>query len=63
MIENELTLREFAKLVNAEMYGPNKKNLLDAYSCIHGQYQIDYSYNELKDYLFHHDLSKEEDEA
>jgi hypothetical protein len=61
MIDNELTLREFAKLVNDEMYYHDKKNLLNAYSCVHGKYQVDYSYEEVKDYLFHHDLSKEEE--
>lgn len=61
MIDNELTLREFAKLVNDEMYSHDKKNLLNAYSYIHAKYQVDYSYEEVKDYLFHHDLNEEEE--
>lgn len=58
MDENELTLLEASQLVSDLMYGPKKKGIIDAYSYVFAKYKIDYSYDEIKDYLFHHDLRK-----
>lgn len=56
----ELTLHEVAKLVSDLVYGKKHMNLLQAYSVIFHKYNIDYSYEEIKDYLFHHDLRNDD---
>jgi hypothetical protein len=53
-------IKDVAKLVYDQMYKYNKNNLLDAYSYIKHLYHISFSYEEIKDYLFHHDLSIED---
>lgn len=54
-METYLSLKDAARLVFDQIY-KNKKNILDAYSYCVNKYKFDYSYNEIKDYLFHHDL-------
>jgi hypothetical protein len=58
---NELTIHECAQLIFDLMYGKKQKNLLQAYSTVSHKYKIDYSYEEMKDYLFHHELQKTEE--
>ena len=53
---NNITLKEFAELVYKMMYGPSRKDLISAYSAVHAIYNNDYSYEEVKDFLFHNDL-------
>ena len=55
--EQNLTIQETAQLIYNLMYGPKRKNLLDAYSYTLNKYKIQYSYEEIKDYLFHHELT------
>ena len=55
---NELTIEECAQVVFDLMYGKKHRNLLQAYSTVFHKYNIDYSYEEIKDYLFHHDMKK-----
>lgn len=60
----ELTIQETAQLVYDLMYGKkqmNKMNILQAYSTVYAKYKTDYSYDEIKDYLFHHELTKSEE--
>jgi len=57
--QNKLTLEEIAIKMNEQMYKKNK-NILNAYSHILNKYGIDYSYEEVKDYLFHHNPMKEQ---
>ena len=55
---NKLTIEECAQMVFDLMYGKKQMNLLQAYSTVFHKYKIDYSYEEMKDYLFHHELHK-----
>lgn len=60
----ELTIQETAQLVYDLMYGKKqmyKMNILQAYSTVYTKYKTDYSYDEIKDYLFHHKLTKSEE--
>lgn len=50
------TIDEIAQKVYDLMYGKKRLNLLHAYSTVYSKYKTDYSYAEIKDYLFHHDL-------
>lgn len=52
----ELTIDQVAQIVYNLMYGKKRLNLLQAYSTVCNKYKTDYSYAEIKDYLFHHDL-------
>lgn len=63
MSENngQLTIEESAQLIFDLMYGKKQMNLLQAYSTVSHKYKIDYSYEEIKDYLFHHELQKTEE--
>ena len=54
-METYLSLEDAARLVFDQIY-KNKKNILDAYSYCVNKHKFDYSYDEIKDYLFHHDL-------
>lgn len=56
MNENEKSLHEIAQIVTDLMYGKQKLGLIDAYSYVLAKYKTDYSYDEVKYYLFHHDL-------
>lgn len=56
MNENELSLHEVCIIINDLMYGKKRLGLIDAYSYVLAKYKTDYSYEEVKDYLFHHDL-------
>jgi len=51
-----VTLKEFSEMVYKLIYGPAKKDLLDAYGTIYNLCDEPYCYDEVKDYLFHHDL-------
>ena len=53
-----IPIQEAAKLINDLMYGDTPMNLLDAYSYVLVKNKIEYSYEEIKDYLFHHDLTR-----
>ena len=49
------TLEEIASIVEDAMYNiSSKKNIIEAYSFVHNLTKTDYSYDEVKDYLFHH---------
>jgi hypothetical protein len=52
----ELTIEQVAQIVYNLMYGKKRLNLLQAYSTVCSKYKTEYSYAEIKDYLFHHDL-------
>jgi hypothetical protein len=54
----ELTIQETAQLVYDLMYGKQQKNILQAYSTVYAKYKTDYSYDEIKDYLFHHEMKR-----
>lgn len=55
--DNEfLTIQDAAQIIFDDMYGMKRKNLLEAYSCALNKYKFDYSYEEIKDYLFHNTL-------
>ena len=58
--KHELTLQESARIIFDLMYGHEKKHrdLLNAYSYATKHYEIYYTYEEIKEYLFHNDLSK-----
>lgn len=56
-----LTLQETAQLVFDLVYGKKRLNLLQAYSTVFYKYNTDYSYDEVKDYLFHHELKRSEE--
>lgn len=53
-----IPIQEAAQLINDLMYGDTPMNLLDAYSYVLVKNKIEYSYEEIKDYLFHHDLTR-----
>lgn len=57
----ELTLEETAQLVYDLIHGKKRMNILQAYSTVCTKYKTDYSYDEVKDYLFHHELTKSEE--
>lgn len=57
----ELTIQETAQLVYDLMYGKKQMDILRAYSTVYAKYKTDYSYDEIKDYLFHHELTKSEE--
>lgn len=57
----ELTLEETAQLVYDLIHGKKRMNILQAYSTVYTKYKTDYSYDEIKDYLFHHELTKPEE--
>lgn len=57
----ELTIQETAQLVYDLMYGKKQMYILQAYSTVYAKYKTDYSYDEIKDYLFHHELTKSEE--
>ncbi len=46
-------IKNAASLVKEAMYGPIKRNLLDAYTYVVNNNQIDFTYQEIKEYLFH----------
>lgn len=57
----ELTIEETGQIMFDLMYGKKQMNLLQAYSTVTTKYKTDYSYDEMKDYLFHHELHKSEE--
>lgn len=57
----ELTIEETGQIMFDLMYGKKQMNLLQAYSTVATKYKTDYSYDEIKDYLFHHELHKSEE--
>jgi hypothetical protein len=57
----ELTIQEIGQAMFDLMYGKKQMNLLQAYSTVKTKYKTDYSYDEMKDYLFHHELHKSEE--
>lgn len=53
---SDLNLQEIAGRVAYFMYDcPKRKNLIDAYTHVRNKTGTDYSYEEVKEYLFHHD--------
>jgi hypothetical protein len=56
-LNTEFSIDEVGQIMYDLMYGKKQLNLLQAYSTVETKYKIDYSYNEMKDYLFHHQLS------
>jgi hypothetical protein len=56
-LNTEFSIDEVGQIMYDLMYGKKQLNLLQAYSTVKTKYKIDYSYNEMKDYLFHHQLS------
>lgn len=57
----ELTIEEIGQIMFDLMYGKKQMNLLQAYSTVYAKYKTDYSYDEMKDYLFHYELHKSEE--
>lgn len=54
----ELTIQDVAELVNYyTTREKRRKNLIDAYTYVRNKTKTDYSYEEIKDYLFHHNVS------
>jgi len=53
------SLHDTARLVYEIMYnhGDNNKTLLDAYAYAVNHNNIKFSYDEIKDYLFHHNFN------
>ncbi len=58
----EFSIEEIGQIMYDLMYGKKQMNLLQAYSTVETKYKIDYSYYEMKDYLFHHKLSVSQEE-
>ena len=52
--DNKITMHHNAQIIYNLMYGKKRMDILRAYSYTINKYKTDYSYDEIKDYLFHH---------
>ena len=59
--DKKFTLGEMSQIMFNLMYGKKRMNIIQAYSAIKFKYKTDYSYDEIKDYLFHHKLKVTEE--
>ena len=55
-MSKDYTLQDVSQMVFNLVHGKRKMNLLQAYSRVHTKSGTNYSYDEVKDYLFNHTL-------
>lgn len=56
--KNFTDIQEVAQMVFDLVHGKKKMDLLRAYSYVHTKYKINFTYDEIKDYLFHNELER-----